>query len=129
MPPPFLEFPSYGRYSMGWRMGSGEGYVMKFGAWLERFCEEDQKIYQNLFPSPITLFDYWNGDPAQTEFPEEYERILSVFEDEALNSDLSSALLSSYMKKRLFYERTGGESKGEGEIKVCFEHDIFGDGE
>ena len=68
-------------------------------------------------------------EALQAEFPEEYERILSVFEDEALNSDLSSALLSSYMKKRLFYERTGGESKGEGEIKVCFEHDIFGDGE
>ncbi|MBQ2988854.1 MAG: hypothetical protein IJD59_07105 [Clostridia bacterium] len=32
MPPPFLAFPSYGRYSMGWRMGSGEGYVIKFGA-------------------------------------------------------------------------------------------------
>ncbi|MBR6744706.1 MAG: DUF1768 domain-containing protein [Clostridia bacterium] len=73
MPPPFLAFPSYGRYSMGWRMGSGEGYVIKFGAWLRRFCEEDQRIYQNLFPSPITLFDYWNGDFNQTEFPEEYE--------------------------------------------------------
>lgn len=68
-------------------------------------------------------------EALQTDFPEEYERILSVFEDEALNSDLSSALLSSYMKKRLFYEKTGSESKSEGEIKVCFEHDIFGDGE
>lgn len=68
-------------------------------------------------------------DELETLFPQEYERILSVFEDEALNSDLSSALLSSYMKKRLFYEKPATESKGDGEIKVCFEHDIFGDGE
>ena len=64
-----------------------------------------------------------------SDFPQEYERILSVFEDEALNSDLSSALLSSYMKKRLFYEKACTESKDDSEIKVCFEHDIFGDGE
>ena len=73
MPPPFLEFPTFGRYCMGWRMGAGEGYVMKFGAWLKRFCEEDQKVYQNLFPAPITLFDYWDDDLEKTEFPEEYE--------------------------------------------------------
>jgi len=64
-------------------------------------------------------------------YPAEYEQALSVFEDEALNSDLSSALLSSYMKKRLFYEKPSGvERKGEDSpIKICFEHDIFGDGE
>ena len=73
MPPPFLEFPTYGRYCMGWRMGAGESYVMKFGAWLDRFCEADQKIYKNHFPSPITLFDYWNDDLEQMDFPEEYE--------------------------------------------------------
>ena len=68
-------------------------------------------------------------EALEAKFPAEYERILSVFEDEALNSDLSSALLSSYMKKRLFYEKSGGEGKSDSEIKVCFEHDIFGDGE
>ena len=73
MPPPFLEFSTYGRYSMGWRMGMGEGYVMKFGAWLKRFCREDQAVYKNLFPAPITLFDYWDNDFDKMEFPEEYE--------------------------------------------------------
>ena len=61
--------------------------------------------------------------------PAEFEKLYAAFEDEALNSDLSSALLSSYMKKRLFYEKSGGEGKSDSEIKVCFEHDIFGDGE
>ena len=66
-------------------------------------------------------------DELERKFPKEHDRILSVFEDEALNSDLSSALLSSYMKKRLLYESS---AKGESsQIKVCFEHDIFGDGE
>ena len=61
------------------------------------------------------------------DFPKEYGKILSVFEDEALNSDLSSALLSSYMKKRLLYESAPKNESGG--IKVCFEHDIFSDGE
>lgn len=64
-------------------------------------------------------------------FPNEYEYALSVFEDEALNSDISSSTLSSYMKKRLFYEKPSAlEKKGEDSpIKICFEHDVFGDGE
>ena len=66
-------------------------------------------------------------EQLRREFPKEYGRILSVFEDEALNSDLSSALLSSYMKKRLLYESTPKSDAGG--IKVCFEHDIFSDGE
>ena len=66
-------------------------------------------------------------DELEKKFPKEHDRILSVFEDEALNSDLSSALLSSYMKKRLLYESSGKSENSQ--IKVCFEHDIFGDGE
>ena len=60
--------------------------------------------------------------------PYEYGKILTVLEDEALNSGLSPALVSAYLKKRLGYDGARlNESSSQLEIK--FEHDIFEDGE
>ena len=59
------------------------------------------------------------------KFPQEYGALLSVFEDEALNSDLSSTALAYYMKNML-----GGESgEDEGSTVIRFEHDILSDGQ
>ena len=60
--------------------------------------------------------------------PNDYGIILTVLEDEALNSGLSPALVSAYLKKRLGYDATKAlETSSQLEIK--FEHDIFEDGE
>ena len=59
--------------------------------------------------------------------PYEYNKILPILEDEALNSGISPALLSAYLKKRLGYDGAKiQESSSQLEIK--FEHDIFEDG-
>ena len=64
------------------------------------------------------------------DFPEEYERLLAIFEDEALNSEVSPTLLSAYLKKRLRYISPADTPTASGkEVKYCFEHDIFSDGE
>ena len=65
----------------------------------------------------------------RAEFPAEYDRLLAIFEDEALNAELSSTLLSSYMKHRIM--KTDGEQaqNAESEVSYSFEHDIFADGE
>ncbi len=60
--------------------------------------------------------------------PDEYDRLVAIFEDEALNADISPNLLSTYMKKRLLYV-CDEESPQGGEVKYCFEHDIYADGE
>ncbi len=71
--PPFLMYPLYNRYSMGWRMGSGEGYVMKFRKWFRQFSEEEQELYIKLFPAPISIPDYWNESfDVNGNCPEEY---------------------------------------------------------
>ena len=68
-------------------------------------------------------------------FPNEYDKLIAIFEDEALNSDVSPTLLSAYLKKRLCYSyERSGESDGrredsDKEVRYCFEHDIFADGE
>ena len=59
--------------------------------------------------------------------PDEYDRLVAIFEDEALNADISPNLLSTYMKKRLLYV-CDEEPQGT-EVKYCFEHDIYADGE
>lgn len=61
--------------------------------------------------------------------PEEYGRILAVFEDEALNSGLSATLVSAYLKKRLGYDSSHRSSLEAAGLQVSFDHDIFEDGE
>ena len=63
------------------------------------------------------------------EFPEEYDRLLAVFEDEALNSCISPTLLSAYVKKRIRYSCEEEKPFGRKEVSYRFEHDIFTDGE
>lgn len=60
--------------------------------------------------------------------PDEYDRLVAIFEDEALNADISPNLLSTYMKKRLLYVCDEEATHGA-EVKYCFEHNIYADGE
>ena len=65
----------------------------------------------------------------KSEHPLEYDKLLAIFEDEALNSDVSPTLLSAYMKKRMLYALEDAPKTVGGEVRYCFEHDIFADGE
>ena len=58
----------------------------------------------------------------------EYGKILTVLEDEALNSGLSPALISAYLKKRLGYD-SAKQQELCSQLEIKFEHDIFEDGE
>ena len=60
--------------------------------------------------------------------PSEYGQILTVLEDEALNSGLSPALVSAYLKKRLGYDGAKVQELSS-QLEIKFEHDIFEDGE
>ena len=61
-------------------------------------------------------------------YPEAWERLCAVLEDEALNSDLSATVLSVYLKKRLGYDRTEEAERSDGQLRVIFDHDIGEDG-
>lgn len=66
------------------------------------------------------------------QYPDSYDRLLAIFEDEALNSDVSTTLLSSYMKKRLSFsleDEPKSQKEAEREVYYCFEHDVYADGE
>lgn len=61
LPPPWIAYPEIERYSIGWRMGYGEGYIIRWSAWFHDLTEEEKKIYQELFPEPVTWKGYWNN--------------------------------------------------------------------
>lgn len=63
-----------------------------------------------------------------SEHPAEYGKILAVLEDEALNSDLSATLISTYLKKRLGYDESAKSRSASSQLEICFEHDILEDG-
>lgn len=52
MAPPWLMYPHISRYSIGWRMGYGESYVMNFADWYSGLIIEEQKQFQQMFPEP-----------------------------------------------------------------------------
>ena len=64
-----------------------------------------------------------------SEFPNEKERLMTILEDEALNSGLPPAVLSAYLKKRLGYDKELSDVSPEDALTIRFEHNIFDDGE
>lgn len=60
--PPWLAYPEIERYSIGWRMGYGESYMMKWLEWYETLLSDEVASYQDLFPEPPTWKGFWNHD-------------------------------------------------------------------
>ncbi|KFY23559.1 hypothetical protein V491_02496 [Pseudogymnoascus sp. VKM F-3775] len=56
VPPPYFEYPEIHPFSIGWRMGGGESYMMVFWTWASREkggMNEAQRIaYCRQFPPP-----------------------------------------------------------------------------
>lgn len=52
MPPIWIMYPHISEYSIGWRMGYGEGYKYDLYDWIQSLLEEDQKKYHFMFPEP-----------------------------------------------------------------------------
>ena len=68
---------------------------------------------------------------AFREAPDSYGALCAVFEDEALNSELSPTVVTAYLKQRLGYGEKQEPSRATCELpefKLVFDHDIFEDG-
>lgn len=111
-----------------------EGYLTE--------CREDKKrSKKGRFPNIAGFCRYCGIGQSELErlsltYPEEYDALYSIFEDEALNyEDMSVTLLGNYLKNRLGYGAKAAEKKETtdndkaGAPLAVFEHDIFSDGE
>lgn len=72
MPPIWIMYPHISQYSIGWRMGYGEGYKIAIFDWLDTLTEEEQNKYKEMFPYPIFWREYHNED-YDFEDIEDYE--------------------------------------------------------
>lgn len=54
VPPPWIYSPNSHPYSIEWRMGSGESYLMVFGKWWEsvNLAESERIAYFRKYPPP-----------------------------------------------------------------------------
>lgn len=57
MKPPWVEFPLIPRGSVGWRMGIGEQYWIKFDRWWKSLRPEKREDYARENPEP----EGWDG--------------------------------------------------------------------
>ena len=64
MPPPWLAHREIERYSIGWRMGYGEDYIVRFGDWLDTLSPDERTEYRVLFPEPVTWKGWWDNEDA-----------------------------------------------------------------
>jgi ribA/ribD-fused uncharacterized protein len=69
MPPLWIMHPHISRYSIGWRMGYGEGYKDDFWNWFESLTNIEQELYKEMFPAP----KLWRGIYNDDYNPEDYE--------------------------------------------------------
>lgn len=65
-------------------------------------------------------------EQLQRQYPDGYDYVCAVLEDEALNSSRSPALLNAYLKERFRYGEKATEE--DGPLQPIFEHDILEDG-
>jgi ribA/ribD-fused uncharacterized protein len=59
-------YPHIHPYSIGWRMGYGEGYKFDFFDWLDTLSAEDKEKYKSMFPPPVLLWKDWYDQVEDT---------------------------------------------------------------
>ncbi|MCL1994501.1 MAG: NADAR family protein [Spirochaetes bacterium] len=72
MPPLWLMYPYITRYSIGWRMGAGEGYTEDFWKWFGSLANEDKETYAKMFPEPKVWRGIYNPEHKNKEKDEFY---------------------------------------------------------
>jgi hypothetical protein len=57
--PPWVVFPDIERYSIGWRMGSGEDYWHAFAEWYSSLSATSWSNYRASYPAPEGWEDFY----------------------------------------------------------------------
>ena len=95
------------------------------------YCADNEKI-----PNLAGFCRYFGGSMSdiaslRESRPSLYGEICAALEDEAINSKMSSSVLSVYLKQRLGYvgERPPERDDEGACVRLVFEHDPYADGE
>lgn len=95
------------------------------------YCTAEDKI-----PNIAGFCRYFGGGmndivALRDEHPSLYGEICTALEDEAINSKMSSSVLSVYLKQRLGYlpDKAPERDEESAGVRLVFEHDPYADGE
>jgi hypothetical protein len=58
--PPWKKYPEIHRFSIGWRMGYGEDYMIEWIEYYSKLSEEKKETYKRKFPTPIMWLGFYN---------------------------------------------------------------------
>ena len=59
MLPPWKKHPEINRFSMGWRMGYGEAYIIDWGEFYAELSKKEKKEYREKYPQPLMWFRFY----------------------------------------------------------------------
>jgi len=80
MAPEWLACPEIPQYSIGWRMGYGEGYACRLSNWLDTLSDQEKAEYERLFPYPV----FWDSQAVEEDDEELDDSLLYDGEDYVL---------------------------------------------
>ena len=73
--PPWLVFPDYEKYSMGFRMGSGEDYAHQLSDWYNSASAEEIISFKHKYPEPDRYSEYYvSKDKWRDEYREKHDQ-------------------------------------------------------
>ena len=58
--PPWIHMPGVSKYDIGWRMGSGEDYIIKFWKYYDGLSKTEQKEYRKKYKARKEWRGYYN---------------------------------------------------------------------
>lgn len=102
LPPPWIACPEIERYSIGWRMGYGESYAMRWSAWLDALPETEMLEYQTLFPEPVTWRGYWE-DEDLCDYYEKDEFVMELWQKDGAPKYPVEKIIAAAAEKTLHY--------------------------
>jgi len=96
MPPIWMMYPDISQFSIGWRMGYGEGYKWDLYDWYEKLTIEEKTDYDEMFPKP----KFW-----EEELDDNYYDLISFWEK---NGEMKHSIgklfnLENYNELEYFY--------------------------
>ena len=65
--PPWLAFPDYPRFSMGWRMGPGQDYMCEFREWFDGLTVKQRNAYREYYLEPDNWTRFYAGMSGQPD--------------------------------------------------------------
>ena len=100
LPPPWMALPEIEWGSMHWRMGIGEAYARKWGAWYRQLVEEEKREYLRLFPEPLSWRGFISGEP-ECEFVHEGDLYVTLWRKNGRPKYTRGKIINTYQTGKM----------------------------